>query len=771
MTDSDNLLRDAEAEKAVLGSVMVRPELYPAIAETITPGDFHSPTHETVWRAIGDQLAAGAPVDPVSLANALGERPNSERALYLSRLYGEALPGSAEYHADIVRQKARLRGAAETATRVRQALDNPSTTAEQLAELLRGGLEDLNARAAPGWEDPVAIPSHRLPPFPTSLLGESLAAWVRAQSASLNVAEDLVAFSALAAISTAVGGRRRVRVKDGWSDENVCLYLLGLAGSSARKTPALDAASAALRRRAAEIREERRPQVEENEQLIRIAESEREAAERAAANGKGSKDEARAVLEELRELRDKPGLPTVLVSDVTLEALGKLMGENGGRMALLESEAGFFKACAGLYGNGRADITLPLKAYSGTGHDIQRVSRGATWIPNTSLTLALIIQPGVVEHLEKDNPEFKSSGFLNRFLYALPAPMPPGTFDTPAVPAAVSVDYDRRIEALMGSVWTAENITTMQLTAGARKVFADFYNDTEARKADGGDLDDLAEWAGKLCGQVIRLAACLALYDNHAASEITEEVMHRALSLAPYLVAHARAAFALMSRDGDAGRKLTRDILERLGALADKDGTVTERKVRESFKGRRASATGNVDSQAIQEALSELESLGWVAKIPQPPRKPGQRGARPSPRYDLHPWILKPPTERTAPPQTDSRYSSEPTERAPEPFSGITGIGFEGGGPSGGTPTADPPTPPQAPATPNGDRCSRPPIRTKPATSTSTPAATARPDGVGPVSPSSHGTTTGVRSSPATASSSVPTAGPTTAASWKPTPR
>lgn len=503
-----------------------------------------------------------------------------------------------------------------------------------------------NEGGGPCWDPPLAVPKNTLPPFPTDLLGDSLASWVRAQGASLNVSDDLLAMSALGTISAALGGRVQVKVKDGWDDENVCLYCLGLADSSARKTPALDAASAPMRGRIGQLREDLRAEVDEVEQEIRITEKELASIENDVSRGKATKEDARAVLETLRDLREKPGLPKAFVGDVTLEALGKVMGENGGRMALHESEAGFFKACAGLYGNGRADITLVLKAYSGTGHEIDRVGRGNSWMPRTALTLTLIIQPGVVEHLEKDNPEFKSSGFLNRFFYALPAPMPPGSFDTPEVPSAVASDYSTRIVRLVDNIWKSENVRTLTLTTQARKVFAEFYNQTEQSKVDGGALHDIAEWAGKLCGGIIRLAACLTLYDNPAAAEISEDAVVRSVAMAPYLVAHARAAFALMSRDGDGGRKLLRDILDRLPQLLGDDHTVTLRKIRESFKGRRATGSaGAVDAEAIKDAMDELEELGWVAEIPAPPRKPGQRGQKPSPKYDVHPWIYDPPTE------------------------------------------------------------------------------------------------------------------------------
>ncbi|NUP17099.1 MAG: DUF3987 domain-containing protein [Streptomyces sp.] len=522
--------------------------------------------------------------------------------------------------------------------------NDPSNSSEPAEDLWEGfagiaGIENEGGCAS--WDDPLPVPTFRVPAFPTDALGD-LAPWVKAQSASLNVSEDLVALSALGAISAAIGGRRRVHVKEGWTDENVCLYLIGLAGSSARKTPALDAASAPIRQRAGELREDMRAEVEQNEQMIRITEAEMQNIERLVSQGKKDKVDAHAVLDDLRTLREKPGLPKPLAGDVTLEALGKLMGANGGRMAVMESEAGFFKACAGQYGNGKADISLVLKAYTGTSHDIDRVMRGNTWMPHTALTIVLIIQPGMVEHMEKDNPEFKSSGFLNRFLPALPAAMPPGTFDTPTVAADIRDDYDRRIRRIFDRIWTAENIGTMHLTADARKRFADFYNEVEQRKAESGDLHDLAEWAGKLCGQIIRLAACLALYDDHGTAEIGDDTMRRALDLAPYFIDHARAVFALMSRDGDAGRKLLRDILDRLHSLADNEGLVTERKVRESFRGRHG-----VDAEVIHTAMSDLEDLGWVAQVPAPPRKPGQRGAKPSPKYDIHPRVLAGPASAT----------------------------------------------------------------------------------------------------------------------------
>ncbi|MEU3436359.1 DUF3987 domain-containing protein [Streptomyces sp. NPDC006863] len=163
------------------------------------------------------------------------------------------------------------------ATRTAPAQNGSSNSSEPLwgPEDAPAGISGTeNERGGPCWDPPIPVPKTTLPPFPTDLLGDSLARWVRAQGASLNVSDDLLGFSALGTISAALGGKVGVAVKSGWDAENVCLYLLGLADSSARKTPALDAASAPMRDRIGQLREEQRAEVDQVEQEIRITEKE-----------------------------------------------------------------------------------------------------------------------------------------------------------------------------------------------------------------------------------------------------------------------------------------------------------------------------------------------------------------------------------------------------------------------------------------------------------------------------------------------------------------
>ena len=114
-----------------------------------------------------------------------------------------------------------------------------------------GGLEldcgnSGNATGVPiPWDPPMPLEYPPLPNLPVERLGR-LSHFVTAAAESLQTSVDLVAFAALATISTATGGRRVVEVRPDWV-ESVALYLVALADSSERKTPALATAANPLR--------------------------------------------------------------------------------------------------------------------------------------------------------------------------------------------------------------------------------------------------------------------------------------------------------------------------------------------------------------------------------------------------------------------------------------------------------------------------------------------------------------------------------------------
>lgn len=492
-----------------------------------------------------------------------------------------------------------------------------------------------------GWDEPVPLDARPLPPFPTEHLGE-LGVFVTSTAASLQVPVDLVAFAALATISTATGGRRQVRVKPDWH-ESLALYLAALADSSEKKTPALNAAAAPLREIEDDLIAAAAPEVERIAQEIRIVQGQMAKAEQKATGDKpeNALADAEGFRMKLQNLGDQPELPRLLVRDITLEALAKRMYEQGGRIGSLASEGGLFKVAAGLYSsNGRANTDLLLEAYTGSPYTIDRTGRPSSRMTRTFLALGLIIQPGIVAGLEKKNPEFRESGLLGRFLYTRPTPTSEDTFDSPPVPFAVTDTYAKRIRALVERVWNREEIVTLTLDPGARTLFSDYYNGFAQRRKPGGDLHDVADWAGKFRGQLVRIAACLTVYENPEAQHITEDRMAAVLAMAPYFIAHAKAVFDLMGADSDGRRGPLRDVLTWLRGRTDPSAEFSARDAWQALKGRRWAS----EMDDMVSVLGELEDAGWIAFQTPPERPAGARGRKPSPKFDVHPWIHTPPT-------------------------------------------------------------------------------------------------------------------------------
>ena len=106
-----------EAEQAVLGGVLMRPQLMHAIVDQLAAEDFYVPTHATIYGAFLELYRKSAPIDLLSTAEMLKSRNALEEAggaVYLGDLAQAVVSGAnAEYYATIVRDKALQRGLIE----------------------------------------------------------------------------------------------------------------------------------------------------------------------------------------------------------------------------------------------------------------------------------------------------------------------------------------------------------------------------------------------------------------------------------------------------------------------------------------------------------------------------------------------------------------------------------------------------------------------------------------------------------------------------------
>jgi replicative DNA helicase len=103
-----------EAERSILGAILLDNSLYDQAAENLTPDDFSLDAHRRVYSRMRDLQETGRPVDMITLVEELDRRKEVEAiggVAYLSSLI-DGVPDrpSIEHYVRIVRNKALLRG-------------------------------------------------------------------------------------------------------------------------------------------------------------------------------------------------------------------------------------------------------------------------------------------------------------------------------------------------------------------------------------------------------------------------------------------------------------------------------------------------------------------------------------------------------------------------------------------------------------------------------------------------------------------------------------
>lgn len=148
-------ITNLDAERAVLGALILSPELSEKLVTELEPGDFYRPNHETIWNAAHSVASdPDRPLDHLTLLDELTRRGELLRiggAPYLLELMQACpIPGNATFYAGQVRDAARLRAVKTIATRLSQVADRADPTRIDLAltEALQT-LDDAAARFGP----------------------------------------------------------------------------------------------------------------------------------------------------------------------------------------------------------------------------------------------------------------------------------------------------------------------------------------------------------------------------------------------------------------------------------------------------------------------------------------------------------------------------------------------------------------------------------------------------------------------------------------------
>ena len=116
--------QDLEAEKSVLGAMMMSKDAISDVVEILRGADFYRPNHESIFDAIINLYGRGEPADPITVAGELGKLGELDRVggpVYLHDLLASvSIAANAGYYAELVREKAVLRRLVNASIRIAQ---------------------------------------------------------------------------------------------------------------------------------------------------------------------------------------------------------------------------------------------------------------------------------------------------------------------------------------------------------------------------------------------------------------------------------------------------------------------------------------------------------------------------------------------------------------------------------------------------------------------------------------------------------------------------
>lgn len=446
-----------------------------------------------------------------------------------------------------------------------------------------------------------------------------------AVSESLQVPFELALCNTLGTVSVAAQRKIQVLIKEDYT-EPLNIYALCPLPPGERKSSTVEMC--------------KRPLVEWQitkyhamRDIIRDTESERKSLEKAIEAkrilvAKARTDEARReIIEDIkameRALPEVPLSPRLLADDFTPEALGMLMERHEQRVGVLEAEGGLFDTLSGKYSNGIPNLDAVLKFWSGESCQIDRRGRDSIFLDDPHLTLVISPQPEIVQGLAS-RPGFRGRGLIGRFLYVMPqSRLGRRSVETKPVPPGLTKSWNETIHGLLDLPWARDTHGSVipyniRMDKMAYRQWQEYAASVEKELGPGGQFEHMTDWAGKLPGQVIRLAGIfhVATVPDPLNNPITTATTLNTLAVAAILAEHAKAAYGLMGSDPsqDCARAILRWI-ER-----DRVERFTARNALEKVKGRFPTM------EKVNAGLTVLEERAFIFETTAEPHKgPGRK--------------------------------------------------------------------------------------------------------------------------------------------------
>ena len=483
--------------------------------------------------------------------------------------------------------------------------------------------------AVTAFEEPIPFGRYSLDPFPVGALPPDIGQYVEAVSESTQTPVDMAGTAALALISVCIQGKYVIKGKADWT-EPLNTFVNIIASPSERKSAVLQAVAKPLDRYEEQYNQRNAAKVEGSRMRKRILERTQRALEDRASKGKAEPEELERIAEQIAEFEEEKPLH-LYVDDITTEKLVSVMASNRGRAALVSSEGGIFDTLAGIYTK-NVNIDVMLKGYSGDTIRVDRIGRESESVMNPSLTILLMTQPKVVSEV-LDNATFRGRGLTARFLYCLPtSTVGKRQYRSRPVPEDIYRKYEQKMINMLEDPYPSKP-ETITLSAEASGLLAGFAEELEPKLKE--EYSEIADWAGKLVGNILRIAGLLCRADNFYSREflsaapylvVNEQTMMNAIRLGRYFLSHALVVYDVIPVDG-----IHRDAERILKVLKAKRWEEFDRRM-----AMRACQHFKKVSE-IQPVLDFLDDYGYIMRQPENTHFEG----RPSlPKYTVNPAVL-----------------------------------------------------------------------------------------------------------------------------------
>lgn len=308
------------------------------------------------------------------------------------------------------------------------------------------------------------------PAFPYTLLPKQIGKFISDTANALSCSPDFVAMGVLACASVAIGNGAVLELKKSWFI-GCSLYCAIIAEPGSAKTPAI---SKALK-----------PLYDLQEYNFQEYESKKVQYELEKENydiecekwTQGVKKNKKAKLGEKPCKPDSPTIQQIISMDSTMEALQEILSFNKKGVIKLHDELlGFFKGM-NQYRAG-ADRQYWLSIWSNEPIIINRKGKDPVQISKPFVTILGGIQPDMLEEIIKAERESSANdGFIDRFLFCYPDPVPSNWTDED-VSEEVVTQYSDVISKLYNSL-EENNQKHVYLSVEAKKKFTMWYDITE----------------------------------------------------------------------------------------------------------------------------------------------------------------------------------------------------------------------------------------------------------------------------------------------------